>query len=254
MYSMALKVVNLTVNVDGKRVLSNINLEAEPGKLLVIMGPNGSGKTSLALTIMGHPSYKIVEGKILLDGEDITNLPPNKRAEKGLFLIFQNPVEISGVNIISLLRAVLRKRLGIPNIRQKIDDLEKKVEAEAEILGMKKELLHRDLNVGFSGGERKRGELLQAKILRPRYIIMDEPDSGLDVDGVRTVADIIKEFLTTNTSVILITHYPRILEYIKPDKVIVLYNGKIVAEGREEIIEKINREGYNWIIKAKSTK
>ncbi len=244
---MPLQVDNLTVRVDGKTVLRKVSLTAHEGKLLVIMGPNGSGKTSLAYTIMGHPQYKVIEGRIILDGEDITDKPVDYRAMKGLFLVFQNPVEIPGVNVKRLLTAAINKRRGKPDLTDPVLGLTDKLEAEAKIIGLKKELLERDLNVGFSGGEKKRSEILQARILRPRYVIMDEPDSGLDVDGVRTVADIIKELLATGSSVVLITHYPRVLEYVDPDEVIILYNGEIAARGGRELVDKINSMGYKWL-------
>ncbi len=244
---MPLEVKELTVTVGEKRILEDINLRADEGRLLVIMGPNGSGKTSLALTIMGHPSYKVVKGRIIIDGEDVTDKTPDYRALKGLFLLFQNPVEIPGVNLKTLLRAALNKRMGKTDLTEPITWLEDKLVAEAEMLGLKRELLDRDLNVGFSGGEKKRSELLQARMLRPRHVIMDEPDSGLDVDGVRMVADIIKELLSTGASVILITHYPRVLEYVEPNMVVVIHRGRIVARGGRELVDKINTEGYRWL-------
>ncbi|ABN69230.1 FeS assembly ATPase SufC [Staphylothermus marinus F1] len=244
---MTLEIIDLSVNVDSKPVLRDINLRVEKGKLTVIMGPNGSGKTSLAYTIMGHPNYKVVKGKIFLEGEDITNKTPDERANKGLFLVFQNPIEIPGINLLSLLTAVLNKKKGKTDLTEPILDLRKKLVVEARMIGLKEELLERDLNVGFSGGEKKRSELLQVKILRPKYVIMDEPDSGLDVDGVRIVADVIREMLSTGASIILITHYPRVLQYIDPHKVVILYKGRIVAKGGKELVEKIDREGYKWL-------
>ncbi|ADI31822.1 Fe-S cluster assembly ATPase SufC [Staphylothermus hellenicus] len=244
---MTLEIVDLSVDVDSKPVLRDINLRAEKGKLTVIMGPNGSGKTSLAYTIMGHPNYKVVKGKIFLEGEDITDKTPDERANKGLFLVFQNPIEVPGINLLSLLTAVLNKKRGKADLTEPILDLRKKLVVEAGMIGLKEELLERELNIGFSGGEKKRSELLQVKILRPKYVIMDEPDSGLDVDGVRIVADVIREMLSTGSSIILITHYPRVLQYIDPHKVVVLYKGRIVATGKKELVEKIDREGYKWL-------
>ncbi len=240
---MVLKTIDLHVSVKDKEILHGINIEAHPGELRVIMGPNGSGKTSLALALMGHPSYKITKGRIILNGEDITRLPPDERALRGLFLVFQNPVEIPGVRLEEVLKISIKKRLGgkeCPSIKDRIV-------SEAELIGLSREHLERGVNVGFSGGEKKRSEILQAKILRPKYVIMDEPDSGLDVDGIRIVADIIKEFISTSRSVLLITHYPKVLEYVEPNHVYVLYKGRIVAEGGMDIVERINREGFKWI-------
>ena len=242
-----LEIKDLTVRINNKIVLEDVNLQVRRGELTVIMGPNGSGKTSLALTIMGHPAYKIVKGKIILEGEDITTKPPEERALKGLFLVFQNPVEIPGINLLSLITAAYNKKQGKTELNKTIPELHEKIRTEAKLIGLKQELLEREINIGFSGGEKKRSEVLQAKILRPRYIIMDEPDSGLDVDGVRIVADIIKEFIETKRSVILITHYPRVLQYIDPDQVIILYKGKIVAKGGKELVEKIDKQGYQWL-------
>jgi Fe-S cluster assembly ATP-binding protein len=230
-----------------KIILRDVDLSVKPGELLVIMGPNGSGKTSLAYTIMGHPSYKVLKGRILLEGIDVTDKSPDERAQLGLFLVFQNPVEILGVNLLQLLTAVINKKNKAPDLTNPIIGLKERLIAEAKLLGLKEELIERDLNVGFSGGERKHSELLQVKIIRPKYVIMDEPDSGLDVDGVRIVADIIRELVTSGSAVILITHYPRVLQYIDPDQVVVLYHGRIVARGGKELIEKIDREGYRWL-------
>ncbi len=245
---MALEVVDLVVEVDGgKRVLDGVSLRLGGGELVVVMGPNGSGKTSLAYTIMGHPDYRVVGGRVLLDGEDITDLSPGERGLRGLFLLFQDPVEIPGVTLHSLLTAALNKRMGTGDLTSPVPGLRDKLAALAEIMGLSREHVDRDLYVSWSGGEKKRGELLQARMLRPRYVLMDEPDSGLDVDGVRMVADTIKEFLGSGTGVLLITHYPRVLEYVAPSRVIVLYRGRVVARDGMELVEKINREGYRWL-------
>jgi len=174
---MVLRTINLHVSVGEKEILHGINIEARPGELRVIMGPNGSGKTSLALALMGHSSYRITRGRIILDGEDITYLPPNERAIRGLFLVFQNPVEIPGVKLEEVLMLSIKKRLG----GKECPDIRERITLEAELIGLSREHLERGINVGFSGGEKKRSEILQAKILRPKYVIMDEPDSGLDV-------------------------------------------------------------------------
>ncbi|NPA98659.1 MAG: Fe-S cluster assembly ATPase SufC [Crenarchaeota archaeon] len=247
---MALRTIDLHVSVGDKEILHGINIEIHPGELRVIMGPNGSGKTSLAMALMGHSSYKVTKGRIILDGEDITSLPPHERALRGLFLVFQNPVEIPGVRLEEILKLSIKKRLG----GKECPDIRERIESEAKMIGLTKEHLERGVNVGFSGGEKKRGEILQAKILRPKYVIMDEPDSGLDVDGIRIVADVIKELVSTGRSVLLITHYPRVLEYVEPDHVYVLYKGRIVAEGGMELVERINREGFKWIEESREEK
>jgi len=247
---VALRTIDLHVSVGDKEILHGINIEIHPGELRVIMGPNGSGKTSLAMALMGHSSYKVTKGRIILDGEDITSLPPHERALRGLFLVFQNPVEIPGVRLEEILKLSIKKRLG----GKECPDIRERIESEAKMIGLTKEHLERGVNVGFSGGEKKRGEILQAKILRPKYVIMDEPDSGLDVDGIRIVADVIKELVSTGRSVLLITHYPRVLEYVEPDHVYVLYKGRIVAEGGMELVERINREGFKWIEESREEK
>lgn len=240
-----LLVEGLEVEVSGKKVVNGVSFELERGELIIIMGPNGSGKSSLAYAIMGHPRYKVVSGRIVLDGVDITNKPPHERALAGLFLGFQNPVEVPGVSLEMLIKTALGKRVGGDPSR--IPGLEKRITEEAALVGLKEELVKRDLNVGFSGGEKKRAEILQARILRPKYLILDEPDSGLDIDGVRMIADYIKEVLSAGSSVILISHYPRLSEYLEPSRVYVMVNGRFAAEGGAELIERITSEGYKWL-------
>ncbi|ADG91569.1 Fe-S cluster assembly ATPase SufC [Thermosphaera aggregans] len=242
-----LEVKDLVVEVSERRVVNGVSFKVDAGELAVIMGPNGSGKSSLAYAIMGHPQYKVVSGSVIIDGVDYTSRPTHERALAGVFLGFQNPVEIPGVNLYMLLRSVLNKKMGRTDISEYVEGLEKRVRNEAILIGLKEELLERDLNMGFSGGEKKRSEILQARVIRPKYIILDEPDSGLDVDGVRSVADYIKEALLAGSSIILITHYPRVVEYVSPSKVYVMYRGRFVAEGGLELIDKINREGYRWL-------
>ncbi len=237
----------VTARVGDRVVLRNVYLSIQRGELHVLMGPNGSGKTSLAYTILGHPEYKILSGHILLDGEDITHLSTNERVLKGLFLIHQNPVEVPGVKLITLILASYNKKLGKNDLFEDNPLLIKKVEEISGELGLSKELLYRDVNLGFSGGERKRSEILQAIVYDPKYIIMDEPDSGLDVDGVKKVADTVKDMINRGKGVLLITHYPRILEYIEPNRVSILFNGEIVATGKSDLVDKIVSEGYQWI-------
>jgi Fe-S cluster assembly ATP-binding protein len=237
-----LEVDNLSVEVNGVTVVRGVSFRIKRGEIVVLMGPNGSGKTSLAYAIMGHPFYKVVGGRVLLEGEDVTKLPPNEKARRGLFLFFQNPVEVRGVSLLDLAKAVFEAR-GLPG-----SGVEKLVLETAEKAGLKKTLLTRGLNEGFSGGEKKRSELLQAMLLKPRCLIMDEPDSGLDVEGVRLLADFIRERTGEGACFLLITHYPNLLNYVTPSKVLVLAKGVVKAEGGIELVEKISREGYNGLV------
>ncbi|MCQ4336496.1 MAG: Fe-S cluster assembly ATPase SufC [Sulfolobales archaeon] len=242
-----LVVENLHVEVEGKEVLKGVNLEVNRGEVHVLMGPNGSGKTTLSLALMGHPKYKITKGRILLEGEDITGLEPHERARKGLFLAFQNPIEISGVRLSTLLTLEANRVFG-SSIKPEetlsvIRDLAKRV-------GLSESLLNRNVFEGFSGGEKKRTEIAQMLLLKPKIAILDEPDSGVDVDGLKIIADNISKLLRENgTGFLIITHYRRILEYVKPTKVHVMYKGKIVMSGGEELSAKIDREGYESVVK-----
>jgi Fe-S cluster assembly ATP-binding protein len=237
-----LEVDNVSVEVNGVTVVRRVSLRVRRGEIVVLMGPNGSGKTSLAYAIMGHPSYRVVEGRILLEGEDVTKLPPHEKARRGLFLFFQNPVEVRGVSLLDLIKAVFEAG-GVSGA-----GVEKLVLETADKVGLKKTLLTRGLNEGFSGGEKKRSELLQAILLKPKCLIMDEPDSGLDVEGVRLLADFIRERAGEGACILLITHYPNLLNYVTPSKVLVLVKGVVKAEGGMELVEKISREGYNGLV------
>ncbi len=248
---MTLEVKGLVAKVrdTDKVVVNGVSLRVDRGEIVALMGPNGSGKSSLAYTLMGHPRYEVVSGDILLDGESIVGLPPEERSLRGLFLGFQNPVEVEGVKLSSLIVASYNKRVGerdlfkTSNPRVFIE-----MNKYASMLGLRSELLYRDVNVGFSGGERKRSEMLQALMLNPRYVILDEPDSGLDVDGVKVIANSIELLRSRGTGVLLITHYTRILRYVKPSRVYVMVNGRIVASGGYELAEKIDREGYGMYV------
>ncbi len=249
---MALEARDLTVSVEDRRVLHGVTVRIEHGEIVALMGPNGSGKTSLAYTLMGHPRYVVEKGSISLDGEDITKLPPHERARKGLLLVFQNPIEIPGVRLLTLLAAAYNRRFGVEErlIGMPSPQLIPKVKQLASMLGLSEQLLQREVNVGFSGGERKRSEILQLLLLEPRYAVLDEPDSGLDVDGIRVVADAVRKLRDRETGVLLITHYARILEFLEPDHVLVLANGRIVAEGGPELARRIEREGYASILRS----
>lgn len=237
---MALEIKRLRVRIEGKEVIKGIDLMIEPGKVVALMGPNGSGKSSLAYALMGHPRYE-VKGSIKVDGKDINELTPDERARQGLFLAFQYPVGIEGVSVRELLLGAMRER------GEKISALElrRKVEIEAKELGVEKELLSRSVNDGFSGGEKKKIEILQMRILQPKYAVLDETDSGLDIDALRVVAEGARMVVEKEkVGVLVITHYQRVLRYLRPDEVMVLRKGKIVRRGGEELVEELERKGY----------
>ncbi|QHO63102.1 Iron-sulfur cluster assembly ATPase protein SufC [Candidatus Chazhemtobacterium aquaticus] len=239
---MALEIKRLRVGIEGKEVIKGIDLRIEPGKVVALMGPNGSGKSSLAYALMGHPRYE-VKGSVKIDGKDINELTPDERARQGLFLAFQYPVGIEGVSVKELLLGAMRER------GEKISALElrRKVEIEAKELGVEKELLSRSVNDGFSGGEKKKIEILQMRILQPKYAVLDETDSGLDIDALRVVAEGARMVVEKEkVGVLVITHYQRILRYIQPDRVVVLKQGRVVDEGGVEVVEKLEREGYKF--------
>ncbi|MFP3262053.1 MAG: Fe-S cluster assembly ATPase SufC [Nitrososphaeria archaeon] len=240
-----LEVNSLKVSTSGKLILNGVSLSFEDGKVYAVMGPNGSGKTTLAYSIMGHPDYRVEEGRILLDGEDITSLQPHERAKKGIFLGFQNPVEIQGLPVLSFLKAAYTSVKG-QNITTYV--FNKLLKSKIDEIGFGSELLSRNVNEGLSGGERKKLEVIQMYILEPRHPILDEIDSGLDVDSLESVANAIKNYHSRySSSLVLVTHYARILKYITPDRVIVISGGRAVAEGGPELADRIDREGYGWL-------
>ena len=232
--------VDLVVSVEGKRILEGVSFALEEGRIHVLMGPNGSGKSTLAFAIAGHPDYVVESGRILLAGEDITALPAYERARRGLFLGFQYPPEVEGVKLREFLR------LAAAHCQEPFCEFQK-VFLESLVYFRMEELGNRELNVGFSGGEKKRAELLQMRVLRPRVALLDEPDSGVDVDGLRLIAAGIEEAARSGTAVLLITHYPRILEHLPPAKVFVLDGGRIVREGGPELAREIERTGYGAV-------
>ena len=232
--------VDLVVSVEGKRILNGVSFALEEGRIHVLMGPNGSGKSTLAFTIAGHPDYVVESGRILLAGEYITALPAYERARRGLFLGFQYPPEVEGVKLREFLR------LAAAHCQEPFCEFQK-IFQESLVYFRMEELGNRELNVGFSGGEKKRAELLQMRVLRPRVALLDEPDSGVDVDGLRLIAAGIEEAARSGTAVLLITHYPRILEHLPPAKVFVLDGGRIVREGGPELAREIERTGYGAV-------
>ncbi len=241
-----LQVKNLSAAIEEGEILHHIDLTVSAGETHVLMGPNGAGKSTLGHTLMGNPVYKVTDGRILFDGEDITDLSPDKRARLGLFMTFQNPLEVPGLSVEAFLRNAIRQKTGKP-IR--IFTFKKQLAATMALLQMDESYAERDLNVGFSGGEKKKAEILQLLMLSPRLAILDETDSGLDVDAVRTVSMGVQEYMKREGGALLIiTHSTRILESLKVDKTHVLVKGKIVAEGDGSLVDEINEKGFEKYI------
>lgn len=239
-----LTIENLHAKVEDKEILKGLDLTINKGEIHVIMGPNGAGKSTLANTLMNHPKYKITEGSMMFEGEEINELPPDERAKRGIFLSFQYPEEIAGITVENFLRGAKNAIAGSP-IR--LMDFRKDLKEKMELLQMKPEYAQRYLNVGFSGGEKKKNEILQMAILKPKLAILDETDSGLDVDAVKIVAEGVKLLSNGENSIIIITHHNKILEYLKPDFVHVLVDGKIVKSGDYSLAEDIEKNGYEAI-------
>jgi Fe-S cluster assembly ATP-binding protein len=249
-----LEVKDLRVNIDGKEILSGLNLNINKGEVHAIMGPNGSGKSTLANAIMGHPKYTIESGDILVKGESIVKLPTDLRARKGLFLGFQYPTEISGVGYSHFLRNAyntLNKSLGEEQNREvflTVREFHEYVKKNLDAVGLDPSFLSRYLNEGFSGGEKKRSEVMQMLVLKPNIAILDEPDSGLDIDAVKAVAEAINNLIATGAGVVVITHYARILRYLnKLDYVHVVSKGKVIKSGGKELAEELEAKGYGWL-------
>src|SRR5579859_4276807 len=244
-----LKIENLQVSVEGKKILNGLDLEVRPGQVHAIMGPNGSGKSTLAYALAGRPGYEITGGKVTFEGQDLLALAPDERAHLGLFLGFQYPVEIPGVNNVYLLKAALnaaRKSRGLPEV----DAFEflTLVREKMKVMHMEESFLSRGVNEGFSGGEKKRNEILQMLMLEPRLAILDETDSGLDIDALKVVANGVNTLRSPERSVVLVTHYQRLLDYIVPDFVHVLVRGRIARSGDRTLALELERRGYDWII------
>jgi Fe-S cluster assembly ATP-binding protein len=240
-----LEIKNLHAEVDGKKILNGIDLVVDKGQVHAIMGPNGSGKSTLSYVLAGKPGYIATEGRVLLDGEDLLAMQPDERAARGLFLAFQYPLEIPGVASMTFLRTALnaqRKRRGEPELST--PEFIKRVREVAAKLEIEPEMLRRAVNVGFSGGEKKRNEILQMTMLEPRLAILDETDSGLDIDALRVVADGVNRLRSPDRSMIVITHYQRLLDYIVPDVVHVLSKGRVVKTGGKELALELEARGY----------
>jgi len=237
-----LQIENLHAEADGTPILKGVDLTVEKGEIVALMGPNGSGKSTLANVLMGHPSYEVTEGRILYKGEDITEEAPTKRAQMGMFLAFQYPEEIPGVSVVQFLRQALSNRTGVDYT---VLELRLKVMEAMRELGMESSFADRYLNEGFSGGERKRNEVLQMAVLEPEMVIMDETDSGLDIDALRIVADGVNKLTSPDRGFLIITHYQRLLDYITPNTVHVFMDGRIVTTGGLELAQRLEEEGYD---------
>ncbi len=243
-----LTIKNLHASVDDKAILKGINLEVKAGEVHAIMGPNGSGKSTLASVIAGKDDYQMTEGEILFENEDISELAPEERAHKGVFLSFQYPVEIPGVSVTNFIRTAInetRKAKGLDAMPA--NEMLKMIREKSEMLEIDRKFLSRSLNEGFSGGEKKRNEIFQLAMLEPKLAILDETDSGLDIDALRIVASGVNKLKSKDNAVILITHYQRLLDYIVPDFVHVLHEGRIVKSGGKELAHELEEKGYDWI-------
>jgi Fe-S cluster assembly ATP-binding protein len=248
-----LEIIDLHVQREGKPILNGVNLKTGPGEVHAIMGPNGSGKSTLAYTLLGHPKYEVTKGKILLDGEDITEAATDERAKKGLFLGFQYPTEVSGVGYSHFLRTAynaLSKSLQSSDreVFITVREFQNYLKKNLQTVGLREDFLGRYLNEGFSGGEKKRSEVLQMAVLKPKVSILDEPDSGLDIDAVQAVAKAISNVSTPDATVIVITHYARILKFLnKLDYVHVFARGQVLKSGNAQLADELEQKGYDWI-------
>jgi Fe-S cluster assembly ATP-binding protein len=243
-----LEIRNLHASVEGKEILKGIDLTVNAGEIHAIMGPNGSGKSTLANVLAGRDLYEVTAGEVLFEGKNLLDMPPEERARAGIFLAFQYPVEIPGVSNMYFLKTALnekRKYLGLPELDAA--DFLKLVREKMKIVDIDQSLLNRPVNEGFSGGEKKRNEIFQMAVLEPKLAILDETDSGLDIDALKAVADGVNRIRNNDNAFIVVTHYQRLLEYVVPDFVHVLYNGKIVKSGGKELALELEEKGYDWL-------
>ncbi|MBD2678526.1 MULTISPECIES: Fe-S cluster assembly ATPase SufC [Nostoc] len=246
---VVLSVRDLTANVDGTPILKGVNLEVRSGEIHAIMGPNGSGKSTFSKVLAGHPAYEVTGGEVIFQGQNLLELEPEERARSGVFLAFQYPLEIPGVSNLDFLRVAYNSRLKAQGLEE-IDafDFDDLIEEKLEVVKMNAAFLNRSLNEGFSGGEKKRNEILQMALLEPKLAILDETDSGLDIDALRIVANGVNQLATPENSTILITHYQRLLDYIVPDFVHVMANGRILTSGGKELALELESRGYDWVL------
>ncbi len=243
--SKLLEIKNLHVEIDGKKILNGLDLTVEKGQVAAIMGPNGSGKSTLAYVLAGKPDYEVTEGDVLLNGESILEMSPDERAAKGVFLAFQYPVEVPGVATMTFLRTALNaQRKARGEAEASTPEFMKLVRDTAKHLGIGQDMLRRAVNVGFSGGEKKRQEILQMSVLQPRIAVLDETDSGLDIDALKIVSEGVNALRSPERSMIVITHYQRLLDYIVPDVVHVMANGKVVKTGGKDLALELEAKGY----------
>jgi Fe-S cluster assembly ATP-binding protein len=243
-----LEIKNLHASVDNKEILKGINLVVKPGEVHAIMGPNGAGKSTLASVVAGKDEFEVTKGEVLLDGQDLADDAPEERAHKGIFLSFQYPVEIPGVTVTNFMKTAInesRKARGQEDMPA--NEMLKMIKEKAELLEIDRKFLSRSLNEGFSGGEKKRNEIFQMAMLEPKVAILDETDSGLDIDALRIVAAGVNKLRSKDNAVVVITHYQRLLDYIVPDFVHVLYDGKIVKSGDASLAIELEEKGYDWI-------
>jgi len=243
-----LKIINLHAEVDGKEILKGINLEVKPGEIHAIMGPNGSGKSTLASVITGNEKFNVTRGTIEFENKNLLNMPPEDRANSGIFLSFQYPVEIPGVNMTNFMKAAINEKRKFNGLEpMKAAEFLKLMREKAAIVDIDSALINRPVNEGFSGGEKKRNEIFQMAILEPKLAILDETDSGLDIDSLRIVSEGINKLKSKDNAIVVITHYQRLLDYIVPDFVHVLYQGKIVKSAGKELALELEEKGYEWL-------
>ena len=247
---MMLKIENLHAGIDGKEILKGINLEVNAGEVHAIMGPNGSGKSTMSNVLVGHPQYQVTEGSVTFKGKNLLDMPAEDRSHEGLFMSFQYPVEIPGVSMTNFMRTAInekRKYLGLQPMSP--TDFLKLIKEKRDLVKLDAKFMNRSVNEGFSGGEKKRNEIFQMAMLEPSLSILDETDSGLDIDALRIVADGVNRLKSPENAVIVITHYQRLLDYIKPDIVHVLYQGRIIKTAGPELALELEERGYDWVIK-----